>query len=124
MKLVALFDCKFLGGRPSSSPLTRTQAGGKVTISEAAEGKGEMHNVATCDYDPIMPHNMYRGEELNMLYPAIEIPDAVDAEDPMDILEDPMYVAGMKIVGDLMYHMSIKGRRRRMYPEEEGEILN
>ena len=35
MKLVDLFSCRFQGGRAEAAPLTRTQGGGKTTISGA-----------------------------------------------------------------------------------------
>ena len=117
MKLVDLFSCKFRGGRAESSPLTRTQAGDKATMSGtmgADRSQGEMYSVAMAGQETIMPHNVFSEKAMDELYPPIEVPEAVDAEDPLDDEQDCMYKAGMNTVDDLMYHLSVQGRRRRL----------
>ena len=124
MKLVDLFSGKFRGGRAESSPLTRTQAGGKATKSGtmgADTSQGEMYSVGMASQETIMPHNVFGEEALDDIYPPIEVPEAVDAEDPLDDEQDCMYKAGMNTVDDLMYHLSVQGRRRRL-AQDEGPV--
>ena len=128
MKLVELFGCRFQGGRAEAAPLTRTQASSKATISDAmgshqerAQSQGETYAVQISENDPVMPHIVYSPEDLNELYPAIEVPDEIDGDDPADPENDPMYRAGMNTVADLMYHLAQQGRRRKLPEIERGE---
>ena len=127
MKLVELFSCEFRGGRAEAAPLTRTAAGSKATISDAMRGRegaakpqGETYAVQSQPDDPIMPHNVYDADTIDRLYPSIEVPDELDADDPEDPENDPMYKAGMCTVDDLMYHLSVQGRKRKLAEIERG----
>ena len=70
-----------------------------------AEPQGETYAVQVQQDELIMPHKVYDSETLDRLYPAVEVPDELDAEDPEDAENDPMYKVGMNIVADLVYHL-------------------
>ena len=61
-----------------------------------------------------MPHNVFSNDDLDRLYPRVEVAEELDIDDPDDPEEDPMYKSGMNTVADLMHHLSIQGRRRRL----------
>ena len=84
----------------------------------ADTSQGEMYSVGTANQETIMPHNVFSEEALDDIYPPIEVPEAVDAEDPLDDDQDCMYKAGMNTVNDLMYHLSAQGRRRKLAQDE------
>ena len=58
---------------------------------------------------PIMPHRVYGQEDLDRLYPTLEVADAVDNEDEA---EDPILDHGLKIAEDIMTKAVDHGRRR------------
>ena len=60
-----------------------------------------------------MPHNAFSTDDLDRLYPRVEVPEELDIDDPDDPEEDPMYKSGMNTVADLMYNLSVQGRHRR-----------
>ena len=57
---------------------------------------------------------------MNKLYPAAEVPEEVDVEDPEDPEKDPMYRADMNTVADLMYNLALQGRKRKLSDIEGG----
>ena len=106
MKLVNIFDCKFMGGRASAAPLTRTQASDKVKVADVCG--------MTVDPDPIMPHTVYTLEEMNELYPSVEVPEDPVGEDFVDPEEDHLLQEGKKTVVEFLRALEEQGRRRRL----------
>ena len=106
MKLVDLFDCKFLGGRASSAPLTRTQSSDKVKVADVCE--------MSIDPDPIMPHTVYTLEEMNELYPSVEVPEDDIGEDLVDPEDDYLLKEGKKTIVDFLRALEEQGRRRKL----------
>ena len=106
MKLVDIFDCRFQGGRASLAPLTRTQDSNKVKVADVCE--------MAIDPDPIMPHNMYNLEQLNNLYPSVDVPEDEVGADFIDPDEDHLFKEGMKTVAELMKALGEQGRRRKL----------
>ena len=106
MKLVDIFDCRFQGGRASLAPLTRTQDSNKVKVADVCE--------MAIDPDPIMPHNMYDLEQLNNLYPSVDVPEDEVGADFINPDEDHLFKEGMKTVAELMKALGEQGRRRKL----------
>ena len=99
-QLSGLLDCRFAGGRAEAAPQMRTGLGTKSLMTEI----NAVDNSA-----PIMPHRVYGQEDLDRLYPTLEVADAVDDEDEA---EDPILDHGLKIAEDIMTKAIDHGRRR------------
>ena len=71
---------------------------------------------------PIMPHLLHDEIELKRRYPPLEVPAAVDAEDPLNDDADVLVQAGDVIIKDLLKAIATQGRRRRLEGEGLGSI--
>ena len=111
MKLTALFDCRFTGGRAAAAPQTRTSAAPRVTMAEAM-------TVDEAVAEPFMPHVSLSAADLDRLYPSVTVPEAVDAEDGND-LEDQTLNEGLRQVEELVQACAEQGRRRRLASSSE-----
>ena len=107
IKLVELFDCKFLGGRSEAAPKTRVEATQKLTMADINE-------VIQDKSAPYMPHTLMRKEDLDVYFPAVEVPEAVDAGDPLENVRDQTFEAGMDTVAKLVKAMGEQGRQRHL----------
>ena len=77
-KLVGLLDRKFFGGRADAAPKTRVESTKRVTMAD-------MHSVDSDDeMGPFMPRTMLTQADLDIHFPPVEVPEAVDAGDPFD----------------------------------------
>ncbi len=105
IKLVELFDCKFLGGRASAAPQVRATVPNKVAEADAM-------NVETV-MDPLMPHKTYSKSDLDRLFPSIEVPEAVDVDDPFSGVKDEVLQEGERIAEAMVQDCIEHGRKRR-----------
>ena len=130
MKLVALFECAFLGGRAESAPKMRTNPSGKTTMAEMnnVNGDGKGGNIETNkswptsslnDDDgqdeqppPVMPHKDHTPQQLDVAYPSLTVPDD-DDHDYEEETEDPMLKEGARIAKDIVEDAKLHGRRKR-----------
>ena len=96
----------------------RTEVADKKTISDA--------DLATVGERLIFQHLEYARPLLNRLYPAMAVPDAVDAGDPQQDEDDPILVEGYRLAKELVEACSIQGRRRRLeaYGSDEVKLFN
>ena len=63
--------------------------------------------------EPFMPHVSLSAVDLDRLYPSVTVPEAVDAEDGNDLL-DQTFNEGLKQVEELVQACAEQGRRRRL----------
>jgi hypothetical protein len=111
MALKTLFDCRFRGGRAKAAPQMRATPGTKRTMAEAnAVGEDEEQSEAKT----VIPHLVHGEQALRRLYPPLEVPEAVDAEDPQDDQDDDLVRAGDAIVEDIVQATKQHGRRKRL----------
>ena len=108
MKLVELFDCKFSGGRASIAPETRQEATGRTTMADINGLSNDSEK------DPIMPHLLMDKGDLDVHFPSVEVPEAVDAGDPFEHYVDPTLEAGLRTVDSLCKALAEQGRRRHL----------
>ena len=99
IQLTKLYSCEFRGGRAECAP------------------QAEAYNVEENDKAPIMPHLVYDSEKLKELYPPFTVPEAVDAEDPLNDDDDMVIKAGDLIIKELITATATQGRKRRMRGE-------
>ena len=120
--LIALYGCKYLGGRAESAPQLREGDSSKKTMASAGgEISGiedprpaEEHGSGTApDRPPIMPHLTYPSLELDRLYPSIETPDDDQLDDLVDDSADIVYQKGLRITAEIRAETTSQGRRRR-----------
>ncbi len=111
MQLTKLYQCEYRGGRAESAPQIRKAPGTRATM-------GETYAVDEYEPAPIMPHMLHNEAELKRRYPPLEVPAAVDAEDPLNDDADVLVQAGDVVVKDLLKAIATQGRRRRL----EGEV--
>ena len=64
--------------------------------------------------DPIMPHRNMSTAELDVAYPAMVAPPAVDAEDPFNSEDDVLLKEGVRLAGEIWQAALVQGRKRRM----------
>ena len=62
----------------------------------------------------ILPHTVYDRETLRRLFPPLEVHEAVDAGDPLEMSDgqDAIVCEGQKVVEAMNRHVSTHGRRR------------
>ena len=62
------------------------------------------------------PHVAYSSEEMDVLYPPLSVPAAVDAEDPLadSDAREPLLLEGYRLAQDIAREASVQGRRRNM----------
>ena len=124
--LIALYGCKYLGGRAESAPQLREGESSKKTMATAGgEISGiedprpaEEHGSGPSPINgsgppPIMPHLTYPSLELDRLYPSIETPDDDQLDDLVDDSADFVYQKGLKITAEIRAETTSQGRRRR-----------
>ncbi len=111
MQLTRLYSCEFRGGRAECAPQARKTPGGKVTM-------GEAYNLEDSEEVPIMPHVVYTEAQLEELYPPLQVPEAVDAQDPLNDDDDILVQSGNIIISDLIKATAVQGRKRRMKADE------
>ena len=117
LALVKLFRCDFRGGRAEAAPDLRGESSSKATMANTMsmlEQSGTM---------PIMPHLDFDAHELDILYPKITAPPAVDDE-TRDAEEDPLVREGYRLAGDLARLCAEQGRKRRLEPSEACALLS
>ena len=100
--LVSIFDCSFRGGRAESAPQTRVVGGERVTMAEAHDASGQALVASVHADSVIFPHNEFSQQILDVKYPSITAPEALDANDPQETLVDPILEAGMRCARDLV----------------------
>ena len=116
--LIALYGCKYLGGRAESAPQLREGESSKKTMATAG---GEISGIEDprpaeehgSGPPPIMPHLTYPSLELDRLYPSIETPDDDQLDDLVDDSADFVYQKGLKITAEIRAETTSQGRRRR-----------
>ena len=117
MALTKLFDSEYRGGRADSAAKTRTTPGMKTTMAEAHANMQTLVEAYAVDdqsgLEPIMPHKSFTEETLNKMYPAVTVPEAVDAGDPQTDAKDPLVEAGLREAEEIMRAAELQGRRRR-----------
>ena len=121
MALTSLFGCKFRGGRARAAPQMRATPGTKMTMAEAnAVDEGE-ENIGDAI---IMPHMVYGEAALRKLYPPLEVPEAVDAQDPQDDHGDILVEAGNREIKDIIKATRQQGRKRRLRRTDQKAEVN
>ena len=78
----------------------------EVKDMKAVRVKGEL----------VLPHTHFEPEEVARRCPPLQVPDAVDADDPLDHEDDALLQAGKRIIDELMADTARQGRRRRLQP--------
>ena len=116
MKLTALFDCRFASGRAAGAPQTGTSTAPRVTMAEAMA-------VDEAVAEPFMPHVSLNVTDLDRLYPSVTVPDAVDAEDGNDLVDQTLDV-GLRQVEELVQACAEQGRRRRLASSSESRVIH
>ncbi len=119
--LTRLFDAEYRGGRAASAAQVRKGVSTRTTMAEADHDDHDDHDhdcgtlaVHDTGSEPYMPHRAYSAERLDELHPSFEAPEAVDADDPLAELEDPLLEHGMREAKEIMQEASEHGRRRRV----------
>ena len=108
IKLVGLFDCRFRGGRADAAPKTRVEATERATMAD-------MNGVSTDEeQDPFMPHTTLPQDELDRYFPSVEVPEAVDAGDPLADQVDHTLEAGLRTVDELVKALAEQGNRKHL----------
>jgi len=130
IKLVSLFDCDFRGGRAETAPQLRTTPSSRMTMGDATLTVSSNKELREVPFDRtqadkeewcenrneelVIPHLVYKEEELTVLYPRLTVPTAVDAEDPLNDDDDCLVKAGDIVIKDLEEKTAVYGRRKRM----------
>ena len=112
--LVSIFDCSFRGGRAESAPQTRVIGGERVTMAEAHDASGQALVASVHADSVIFPHNEFSQQILDVKYPSITAPEALDANDPQETLVDPILEAGMQCARDLVQAGREQGLKRKL----------
>ena len=97
--LVALFGCKYLGGRAESAPSMRKGKSDRITMASAAQELATIRDGEELSQDvqakretsPIMPHLMCSPAELDRLHPSLEAPNDERLDDMADSSGDGVY---------------------------------
>lgn len=129
--LVALFSCKYLGGRATSAPQVRRGDTTRMTMANADKDLGAVDGVAAAqsaegaaaavETSPIMPHLVYSQEELDQLYPGLEAPEDECLIDLQDDRTDGVYQHGLAVAEKIKKETLAQGRRRRPVAEDGGD---
>ena len=86
-----------------------------------AEADNQIGHLGTTPHDhddTIMPHMMYTESELRKLYPPLEVPEAVDAQDPQSDFGDALVEAGNREIQDIIAASEAQGRKKRIRRSE------
>jgi hypothetical protein len=127
--LIALYSCKYLGGRAATAPLVKQGASSRVTMAQAdaeidnvGEGQVEYHGSGafteqtTChgsESPPSMPHLDLTQEEMDRLHPSLIPPDDEQLDDLASDENDAVYQKGLKLAEAIRDETSLVGRMRR-----------
>ena len=129
-ELVALYGCRYTGGRAASAPQVRKGASNRVTMASAERELDVCGDGATVEEEEphdgsgalaIMPHLECALDELNRLYPSIPAPPDDQLDDLHEDGRDGVYQHGLKAADQIRKQTSEQGRRRR--PVEDGASL-
>ena len=121
-ELIALYGCKYIGGRAASAPLMREGGSSKETMATAggeisgveSPSPADMHEAGTAlETSPSMPHLEYSGIDLDRLFPSIPPPEDDKLDDLVDDRADVVYQKGLRISEQITAETSAQGRRRR-----------
>ena len=110
-KLVDLYGCKYMEGRPESAPQTRKSGSTKFTMADAQLNAADHNNDGLC-----MPHLVHSSEELDRRHPKMQVPDEelldgyLEAEADRN---DAVFQHGMSIAGEISEDMKTFGRTKR-----------
>ena len=127
-KLVTLHGCKYVEGRAANAPKMRSGGSGRATMA----GHGSINSIRgqTKDQqdsspekkveesdanknDPLMPHLIFNGQELEKRYPRFTAPEDEHADDPAIDAADLILQVGQRIADEIRGNMRAEGRRRR-----------
>jgi len=130
-QLTQLFDCYFRDGRAASAPMLRQGKTSGVKIAEADSngGGGEICTITDanswyigvldpedgCDNDkavPCMPHGQHTTEELDKLYPSLQVPEELDLNDAHADGWDYIYQRGLREAQAISEEMHAMGRMK------------
>jgi hypothetical protein len=133
VKLVGLYECRYLEGRAKSAPLVKQGASnGRMTLADA---KDELGTVMPAQADGIgrdgdvhnpnywMPHKELEADELDAMYPPLVAPDEENLHDVNQADDDPILVHGFKIAKQIESDMVRYGRTRRL-PKDGAQLNN
>ena len=94
------------------------EADGHIGALNSAGKTPHSHPMAMDDQagcaDTIMPHLVYGEAALRKLYPPLEVPDAVDAQDPQSDYGDALVEAGNREVEGIIAASRAQGRKQRI----------
>jgi hypothetical protein len=127
--LVALFGCRYLGGRAESAPLMRKGRSDRMTMAKAAQELAEVRDEEEAGPDgqadgetsPIMPHLTHSPTDLDRLYPSLEAPSDEGLDDMVEPSADGVYQRGLAIAAEIQAQTAVQGRRRRPEAGTGGE---
>ena len=126
-KLVTLFGCRVLDGRPASAPLTRRGGSNKVSMAEAGKDLDAVNHCSVpasatdgcpagagvdAEACPIMPHLAFSEADLEVLYPKLIVPDCDGMQDLIDDTRDKLFQFGMRIGAKIQEAADVEGRVR------------
>ena len=141
IELTRSLDCRFRGGRASLAPKMRDTPSTRMTMADASNSSTNaleeetyaLHYVYRVNEDEMLevrdmkavqvkgemplPHLQFGPEETYRRYPTLQVPEAVDADDPLDPEDDALLQAGKRIVKELMMDTVRQGRRRHFQQE-------
>ncbi len=145
MELTKTLDCRFRGGRASLAPKMRETPSARLTMADASDSSTNaleeeetyaLHYIYRMNEDDVLevndmravrakgemqlPHLQFDPEEVHRRHPALKVPEAVDADDPIDPEDDALLQAGKRIISELMTETATQGRRRRFQQEVQG----
>ncbi len=140
IELTKSLECRFRGGRASLAPKVRAMPSTRMTMADASnlsvdtleeetyalhyvykpneEGMLEVKDMKAVRVkgELVLPHTHFEPEEVARRCPPLQVPDAVDADDPLDHEDDALLQAGKRIIDELMADTARQGRRRRLQP--------
>ena len=105
-------DVQDLSNPPAAKSLNTI---GETSGSSWYSGAGDSEN-------PFMPHLRYSEPELLRLYPKMEAPDEVLAEDLSNDEKDGIYQAGLRIAKGIQTASETYGRLRHERPAQAGTV--
>ncbi len=123
--LVRLFGCTFLEGRAASAPQVRKGTSDKTTMAQADSVLSTTDHDAAVGYDSsgpeaTMPHLIYSEDELNKLYPTLDVPEEENLDDVNNDEQDMVFRHGLRVAAQIQRETELQGRRRRPNQEEKG----
>jgi hypothetical protein len=138
--LIALYSCKYLGGRAVTAPLVKQGVTSPTTLAHAdaeldnvdggqvecdgsgalreppaSHGSGASTEHTTCygSGSPSMPHLDLTQEELDRRHPSLVPPDDEQLDDLANDAHDLVYQKGLRLAEAIRDETSLQGRMRR-----------